>query len=506
VGARFKFGDDWQGSLSESYGRETLVGTVYNQIDPLALRAALSPTDTTTPFNAFGGVPTAAMLASIRHDFTRHAVSAIETTSLAADGPLVSLPAGPAKLAVGLERREESLDHTVGNIVNPEQTGDARYSRHVGSAFAELLLPVIGNSEAPHAPPRLEINAAVRYDDYTDFGHTVDPEFRLRFVPVEWLKLRASWGRSFRAPKLADLYDSSNNASGLIVLPDPRSPTGQSTVMALQGDNPDLKQETAKTWTAGLDLVPTGDPDLKLSLTYYSVEYEGQIAQPAAANPFNILTQESEWAAVITRNPTRAQIDAVCNRPDYIGDRAACLVSIPAAIVDTRLANLSSTKLTGLDLDIRQNLDTVAGRFDFEVNGSYVFHFDQLVTDTSPAFGILNTFENPLKLRFRATAGWSQNGERRPGLGANLAVNFTNGYENTGSTLLPHIDSLTTLDVQLRYGAPAGAGLWSGLELSLNAVNVFNQSPPFADNLYGYDSSNFQPLGRVLSLTLKKNW
>jgi len=37
-------------------------------------------------------------------------------------------------------------------------------------------------------------------------------------------------------------------------------------------------------------------------------------------------------------------------------------------------------------------------------------------------------------------------------------------------------------------------------------VNVFNQSAPFADNASGYDAVNFQPLGRVLSLSLRKRW
>jgi iron complex outermembrane recepter protein len=506
IGARFKFGADWQASLSESYGRETLFNSGYNEFDLPALNAALASTDVRTAFNAFGGANTASTLAGISKDFIWRAISAIETTSLTADGPLFSLPAGPAKLAVGLERREESLVHTVGNIANPEETGNARYSRHVGSAFAELLVPIIGDAANPHAPPRLEINAAARYDDYSDFGHAVDPEFRLRFIPFEWLKLRGSWGRSFRAPKLDDLYDSSNNASASVVLPDPRSQTGQSTVLELQGDNPNLRQETAKTWTAGLDLVPTADPGLKLSLTYYSIDYEGQIISPVPTNPFDILVQENQWAAVITRNPTRAQIDAICNRPDYFGSRAACLASAPAAIVDTRLANLASTKLAGLDLDVRQSLDSKAGRFEFGFNGSYLFHFDQMVTDTSPSVDIVNTIQNPLKLRFRATAGWNENGAKGTGFGANLAANFTNGYSNPGSTLLRHIDSLTTLDVQFHYGAPNDAGAWSGWDFSLNAVNVFNQSPPFVDYIYGYDTSNFQALGRVLSLSVRKKW
>ncbi len=507
VGARFKFAAGWQGTLSESYGRETLFDSEYNIVDPAALNAALADTTAATAFNAFGGATNPATLAAIRHDDILHAISAIETTTFIADGPLFDLPAGGVKLAVGLERREESLNHTVGSILDPLGTTNARYSRHVGSAFTELLLPVAGDAGNPHAPPRLEISMAVRYDDYSDFGHTVNPEFKLRWIPLEWLKWRASWGRSFRAPKLDDLYDSSSNASFETVLSDPKSPTGRSTILGLYGDNPNLKQETAKTWTAGLDVVPAVDPGLKLSLTYYAIDYAGQITLPSAADPFNILIQGNEWAPIIVRNPTQAQIAAICNRPDFFGSRAGCLASSPTAIVDYRLANLSSTKLTGLDLDVRQALDSRVGHLDFGFDGSYVFHFDQAVTDSSPSIDILNTFANPLKLRLRATAGWNQHREGNGGPGANLAVNFTNGYDNPGSTLLPHIPSLTTVDLQLDYRTPEeDSGFWGGMEFSLNAVNVFNQSPPFADNFYGYDVANFQALGRVLSFSVRKKW
>ena len=504
VGARFNFGAGWQATLSESYGRERLFYDGYNEVDPIALNAALADTNAATAFNAFGGTTNPTTLAAIAHNYYFHATSGIETTSLVADGPLFNLPAGAVKLAAGLERREESLDHTVPSPMDPEEFTSGRYSRHVGSAFTELSVPIVGSADNPRAAPRLELTAAGRYEDYSDFGHTANPEFRLRWIPLDSLKLRASWGRSFRAPTLDNLHDLAENASFETVLPDPQSPNRKSIVLGLEGNNPNLRQETATTWTAGFDVVPEVDPGLKFSLTWYSIDFEGQIAEPAAADVQDILLQESEWAAVITRNPTQAQIDRICNRSDFATSRSACLASSPAAIVDFRLANLSSTKVSGLDLDVHQAIDSDVGRFDLGLNGSYVFHFDQAVTGSSPSLDVVNTFGNPLKLRFRATAAWNQHMDS--GLGANLAVNFTNAYANPGSTLLPRIDSLTTVDLQLRYRTPTEGGVWSGMEVALNAVNVFNQSPPFTDSLYGYDQANFQPLGRVLSLSLRKKW
>ncbi len=88
------------------------------------------------------------------------------------------------------------------------------------------------------------------------------------------MKLRASWGRSFRAPTLDNLYDTSANAAVSLVLSDPQSPTGRSLVLVEQGDNPNLTEETAKTWTAGFDLAPPYLSGSTFSLTYYSINYD----------------------------------------------------------------------------------------------------------------------------------------------------------------------------------------------------------------------------------------
>ena len=267
-----------------------------------------------------------------------------------------------------------------------------------------------------------------------------------------------------------------------------------------------MKQETANTWTAGFDFAPGFLPNSTFSLTYYSIDYENRIAQPAADNPFAILVNESEWAPVITRNPSRAQIDAICNNPDYLGSVSACLASSPAAIIDGRLANLASTKTTGLDLQAGDYFSGRWGRVDVGVAGNYVLEFDQAVTDTSPALDIVNTINNPLALRVRGTVEWNRVAPGMPGPGLALAVNYTGGYRNPGSTLAPDVSSWTTLDVRAAYRTREGDGWRSGWEFSINAVNVFNHDPPFVDDLSGYDVYNVQALGRVVSADVSKRW
>lgn len=506
LGTRLQIGQTWQATLSESYGRQSLQSNEYAIADPDTLTAYVDDSNPATAFNPFG--PTNPQtLAAIERDFPLHAVSTIEYTNLVADGSVFSMPAGDAKLAVGVERREEGLYHSVADPLNPEEdTIPQSYSRHIESLYSQLVLPLLGDATNPRAAPRLELNVAGRYEHYSDFGGTFNPTFRIQWIPIQPLKLRASWGRSFRAPTLDNLYDTSANVAASVVLTDPQSLTGRSPVLVEQGSNPNLQEETAKTWTAGFDLAPPFLTGATFSLTYYSIDYDNRIAQPGADNPFAILIDEAEWAAVINRNPTRAQIDAICNSPYYEGKVSNCLTSSPAAIIDGQLANLSSTKTTGVDVEAHDSLSGALGTLSLDFTGNYVFEFDQAVTDSSPTIDIVNTVANPLALRLRGTIGWSREGPQLPGPAVDLAVNYTGGYKNPGSTLVPAVSPWTTVDLRLVYRTRQGAGWLSGMQFSLNATNLLNHDPPFVDDQNGYDEYNVQALGRVMSVDISKRW
>jgi iron complex outermembrane recepter protein len=509
MGARLRMGNTWQMSVSESYGRQSLRSDNYNVADPIVLAGSLADPSPATAFDPFGAESnnSPATLAKIERDYPLHEVATIESTRLIADGSIFRMPAGDAKMAIGMERREETLSHDVVEPLNPiAQTVSQSYDRHVSSLFSQLALPLMGDPANPRAVPRMELIASGRYEHYSDFGSTFNPTVRLQWIPIEPLKLRWSWGRSFRAPKLDDLYDTSANVAGSTVLPDPKSPTGLSTVLVEQGSNPTLREETAKTWTAGFDLAPTFLSGATLSLTYYSIDYENRIAQPAADNPFAILVNEGEWAPVVSRSPSRGQIDAVCNSADYFGSVSACLASSPAAIIDDRLANLAATKTTGLDLQAGDTFSSSWGRIDVAVIGNYVFKFDQAVTATSPAVDIVDTIANPLALRLRGTVEWHRRATGMPGPGVSLAINYTGGYKNPGSILVPQVSPWTTVDARVVYRTRQNEGWLSGMELSLNAVNVLNHDPPFVDERDGYDVYNVQALGRVLSVDISKRW
>jgi outer membrane receptor protein involved in Fe transport len=76
---------------------------------------------------------------------------------------------------------------------------DLAAARQVNAVFAELNWPAIEH---------LELQFAVRHDQYNDFGGTTSPMLALRWQPVKSFLVRASTGTGFLAPSLFQLHTS----------------------------------------------------------------------------------------------------------------------------------------------------------------------------------------------------------------------------------------------------------------------------------------------------------
>jgi iron complex outermembrane recepter protein len=501
MGWRADIGASWKAAATASYGAERNRWTARNQVDPAALIRALADTNRDTAFNPFGNgtANNPATLDSIRFTQQERSVSELTAFSFLADGEVMKLPAGAAKLAAGVDYREEGLDH---NKVNNPQ----RFGRRVTSAFAEVALPLIGNPDDPYAVPRLQLSLAARGESYSDFGTTFNPKIGLQYAPFTSVKLRGSWGTSFKAPSLVDLYDTTTNAAGVLLVRDALSPIGRSVVLIQQGSNPNLSEETADTWTAGVDFIPTFLPGLTMSLTYFEIDYRDRVFFPGPPLTPESVLAGPEWASLVTRNPTDAQIEAVCNSPRLFGATVQqCLASRPAALIDARAHNLSATSVRGIDLDLNRSLDTSHGEFTFGFQGTYLWMFGQAVTNASASLDILNTVDNPISMRGRAFVSWDQRGVDLPGIGVGLALDHSGSYTDRFSANLSHVKPWTRLNVNLSYRVGGSSGS-EGIEFLVSALNILDADPPFVDRETGYDAANAEPLGRVVSFHVRKAW
>ena len=154
------------------------------------------------------------------------------------DGSLFTIRSQEVKGAFGAEYRNEAI-----------RTPRERGSRNIFSAFGELSIPLDLGAGT------IELSAAGRYDRYSDFGSTFNPQAGLVWKPIAGLTLRGAYSRAFRAPSLSSLTQA--NQAFLQMAPDPK--TGGETPVLIWLGGRQLKPETATTWTAGFDYSPPAE-------------------------------------------------------------------------------------------------------------------------------------------------------------------------------------------------------------------------------------------------------
>ena len=153
----------------------------------------------------------------------------------------------------------------------------------------------------------LEIDAAMRYDDYSDFGDATSPRIgAIAEVPgVEGLTLRASWGEGFRAPDLSDMYGlTSFSASGAtdnwgcqLAGQDP-CPSRQFDTYI--GSNPDLEAEESETFSLGVEYAFFDT--WEASINYFDVTLTNSIEYTSAQDQLNVDFQSQGGNPAVQRD------------------------------------------------------------------------------------------------------------------------------------------------------------------------------------------------------------
>src|SRR3546814_7767845 len=77
--------------------------------------------------------------------------------------------------------------------------------RKIRALYGEVLVPVFGDGFVVPGFKRLDLSAAIRTEHYSDFGTTTNPKFGVNWEPVDGLRLRGTYGTSFRAPAIDNL-------------------------------------------------------------------------------------------------------------------------------------------------------------------------------------------------------------------------------------------------------------------------------------------------------------
>ena len=515
IGAKVRLPGDWRLDAYGLHAEELATNRASNVLNATFLNEALGniPDNPATAYSAARDGYFNPFIGTGRNnqkvlDFvtsgweTRRTVGRLDTASVTADGALFRLPAGPVRLALGAQWRQEHLK-TIGlsaaSGLTPVPTFSRYGDRKVGALFAEARAPLFGPDNRRPGLERLDLSLAVRREQYEGGATSTVPKLGLVWSPVQDWNAKATYGESFRAPSLGELTDAQRVTPVNISV-------GTSTVLTLlrYGGNPDLQPQTAKSWTTGLEYAPATRPDLRLNATLWNTTFAGRIGQPAINNLATVLTAPdlAPFRQFVSPNTNPADLALIKELLKQATSTAAGLYAPEAyrAIADARYVNTGDFKVRGVDLSGSYGLRVNGDPLVISGNLSWLLSYKRKITAAAQSVELAGMAEYPADLRARVSATWSH--------GPYSLTGSLNHVGDLHTVTGVSISAQTTADLQVQYTGSARSGPLKGVTLALTVQNLFDSDPPFYDSPVGvgYDPANYDPQGRVVALQLTKAW
>ncbi len=541
LGLTYDLGGDWQidayGTFAKAENCQCEQGPSAGINNTAALNALVAAGDRN--FNPFANTPV--------NDYVRQRVfgenkqrnsTTLKDFVVKLDGPIFTLPSGEVRGALGGEFLQlEGSYRNAGTTTNVDNVFRATYSgdktREVTSLFGELFVPVVSEDMNIPFVRRLDLSLAARYEHYSDFGETTNPKIGLTWEPTDDLLVRGTWGKSFRAPSLQENNEdvvtmfglaAYSNGSGDPTIPISNIATGTSNVFArTQGGNNNLDPERATTFSIGADYTPKFIDGLRVSLTYYNIEYTGKIVTigDQASTFLATAANRAAFSAYIVAAPqpsTCVEGNPSTYNPVY-RDLLALGYPVPfsttpycslVAYLNGQAQNLGRVEQDGLDLDVRWEHDTAFGTFSTGVAWTEILNLKQTLSPTSGLLDVLDTLNNPVSRRTRGNVGL-----RRENVSLNLFVNYVGDYTNTAPITVAGvrqpvapIDSWTTFDANLSYFTSDDMPKWAqGIRASLSVQNLLDEDPnTVLTGAVAFDNQQANPYGRIYSFELTKSF
>jgi len=428
-----------------------------------------TPISSSSSCNLDSPSSTAAGCQSMLINVSRTAESELKFIDTKASTELGMLPGGAIGLATGFEFRKESLKD------NPDpaaQNGDVlgqgitatSGDRDNLALYGELALPITR---------QLELQAALRYDDYSDFGTAITPKLGAKFKASPELLFRLNWGRGFRAPTLPEI--SPSVATFFTQVNDPVTGATGVQISGVFAGNPDLQPEKSRSTTIGMVWEPSNA--FNMSVDWYQITWSNIVG----SDSFQSIVNENDPNKVI-RDPVTGQIVTVLSN----------------------YRNLSSVETEGVDIDARYIARTTWGRFTTRLNTTYVATFEEEGTECAGTNGCTNTYP---RWKGYIALDWDQGPWAFTG-----RVNYIHHYYQNllaGSFFTPQnplfqtgtypekVPSYTTFDLFGRYNVSANLYVFGSI------VNLTDETPPYDpgfSSTFNYDFTQYDVRGRQYRL------
>jgi iron complex outermembrane receptor protein len=418
----------------------------------------------------------------------QHGKTTLTQLNGSVSGEVYRLPAGAVSAAVGTDLRRESyefaqdVDATT-ILLAPGNANQSRVSRNIKAVYAELIVPVIKD---------LELQLAIRRDDYSLIGATTNPKVAFSYRPTNWLMLRGSANKGFLAPSFGQLYSGTLSQELPNGVSDPvgcASHPGDPRFCAIErlnyttGGNPNLRPETSQQGTLGFIVEPSSS--FSASFDYWAINVKDRILN---RTPQVVLNNSAALSEYIHRKPD--------GTIDY---------------VQAGWINAAGLKTRGADVGLRGRGTLPGGyKWNAALDGTWTQSYKFAEFEGQPYVEYVgNFYTRDLYLRWKHNATFSVSKGDWNVLLSNL---YRDGYKdqlpNGGkgtppAGFSPHVASYTTWGLSTTYTGFKSTTITVGIQ------NLFDRDPPFtAHNVdevvgAGWDPRVGDPRGRSLSFDVK---
>jgi iron complex outermembrane receptor protein len=320
-------------------------------------------------------------------------------------GTLLEMPAGGLSYAAGFEYRDESSETIPDEQQQSGETFAGKFlpvkgSYDVVEGFVEARLPIL--SEQPFAET-LAVEGGYRYSDYNVTGSASSWRFGGEWAPVEQLRFRTMYANAVRAPSIEELFAPQTPSFGgfydpclpanVNLGPDPARRLANCTddlarfglnpltwnpnqnvrpnSAGVVGGNPDLQEETAKSFTFGFVWMPEFfDNGMSFTVDYYDIEIDDVIVAPldaqVTANCYDRFDSlDNEFCELIERSDGS-------NQPLLLGQLIKVVLTPQ---------NLNTLTTSGVDFEFNYNFDLdqwMPGAFNFRLLANYLNSYEIL--------------------------------------------------------------------------------------------------------------------------------
>ena len=418
--------------------------------------------------------------------------------SISGDLGFWRLPGGPIAMATGVDLRREEFHFDGDQRTNKRAVFNAPFDdanalgdvhRDIAAAYVEFQLPVT---------ERFEVNLAGRYDHYSGFGGTTNPKVSFKYRPFDSLLFRGAYSTGFKVPSFNQLFNGVSEVQYTGQdLADPRTCPGgvaKPTVPGCEvirpveifGGKATLDPEESTQKSVGVVYSPMSQ--LNIALDWWEIERTNTIR----AAPRDVLIQYYDLF-----------------QDNWIRDDSGQVVAI-----DRRYINSGGSLMRGLELDANLSGELAGGRWNVNLNGSYIQDFQTKALEALPYSPNLvgryvRYFNLPIRWKHTLSLGYTRGAwshsliqSHRDGYYDEPPASVANG-SYIPSEWRPQVDGYTTYDYSVS---------WSGirdLKLGFGIKNLLDQDPPFTAHMNDFAAGGAwepriaDPRGRAYTLMVE---